>query len=421
MEYTQNYNLKKPEQDDFYNVEDFNENADIIDQKLKEAMEKAEQAFQSASNGKTGIAAVIGEPADSGDTFAQLAEHISNAKAIMADNLTLKGVIAQATESLSALAAKIANIVRGGGNAKPEDVLAGKTFSNDDGPNQVGTMPNNGPSTAETITLTTQNQEYTIAKGYHTGLRKVKVSLNDIGSLDTTLTISGSGKPSKSFGAGYTPGGAVTAQLDPNLAQHIREGITIGGVPGALKPFVTAIKSIQRGLIDRTIPGTDPPTKHTFNITVNAVDPSKSIVLVRTLSDANTRPSVGVFICQLVNATTLQFTNQDGSVLGGKTKGSWQLIEFNPELVKSVQRGVIQVGARNLTEYTVTINAVNPAKSILIVNNNIYYTTDVFYLYGYGEYYGELKNSTTVSIRRPSSYEPYDRFSEAAWEVIEFY
>jgi len=36
MDYTQNYNLKKPGQDDFYNVDDFNDNADIIDQKLKE-------------------------------------------------------------------------------------------------------------------------------------------------------------------------------------------------------------------------------------------------------------------------------------------------------------------------------------------------------------------------------------------------
>lgn len=35
MKYTPNYGLKKPEQDDFYNVEDFNENADIIDQALK--------------------------------------------------------------------------------------------------------------------------------------------------------------------------------------------------------------------------------------------------------------------------------------------------------------------------------------------------------------------------------------------------
>ena len=32
--YTSNYNLKKPEQNDFYNVEDFNGNMDIIDQRL---------------------------------------------------------------------------------------------------------------------------------------------------------------------------------------------------------------------------------------------------------------------------------------------------------------------------------------------------------------------------------------------------
>ena len=42
MKYTPNYGLKKPEQDDFYNVEDFNENADIIDQKLKEIEDKTQ-------------------------------------------------------------------------------------------------------------------------------------------------------------------------------------------------------------------------------------------------------------------------------------------------------------------------------------------------------------------------------------------
>ncbi|WP_421663372.1 hypothetical protein [Lysinibacillus telephonicus] len=36
MQQTTNYGLKKPEQTDFYNVQDFNDNADIIDQKLKE-------------------------------------------------------------------------------------------------------------------------------------------------------------------------------------------------------------------------------------------------------------------------------------------------------------------------------------------------------------------------------------------------
>ena len=35
MKYTENYNLKKPEAEDFYNVEDFNENMEVIDGELK--------------------------------------------------------------------------------------------------------------------------------------------------------------------------------------------------------------------------------------------------------------------------------------------------------------------------------------------------------------------------------------------------
>ncbi len=34
--YTKNFNLKKPSEEDFYNIKDFNDNADIIDNKLKE-------------------------------------------------------------------------------------------------------------------------------------------------------------------------------------------------------------------------------------------------------------------------------------------------------------------------------------------------------------------------------------------------
>ena len=32
--YTKNFGLKKPDEDDFYNIEDFNSNAYIIDEKL---------------------------------------------------------------------------------------------------------------------------------------------------------------------------------------------------------------------------------------------------------------------------------------------------------------------------------------------------------------------------------------------------
>ncbi len=48
-EYTENYNLKKPAQEDFYNVDDFNDNADIIDSQLKAISDKAAAALPATS------------------------------------------------------------------------------------------------------------------------------------------------------------------------------------------------------------------------------------------------------------------------------------------------------------------------------------------------------------------------------------
>lgn len=81
MDTTTNLNLKKPTSEDFYNVQDFNDNMDILDTELKAAQDKAEQAFQSASNGKdaieaaiTGIDPTVIIPTDA--TFQQLADAI---------------------------------------------------------------------------------------------------------------------------------------------------------------------------------------------------------------------------------------------------------------------------------------------------------------------------------------------------------
>lgn len=51
-----------------------------------------------------------------------------------------------------------------GGDAVAAEVLAGKTFTNDNGP-QTGTMTNNG-AVSQTITA---GQSYTIPEGYHNG------------------------------------------------------------------------------------------------------------------------------------------------------------------------------------------------------------------------------------------------------------
>ena len=51
-----------------------------------------------------------------------------------------------------------------GGDALPAEVLSGKTFTNDNGP-QTGTMTNNG-AVSQTLTA---GQSYTIPAGYHNG------------------------------------------------------------------------------------------------------------------------------------------------------------------------------------------------------------------------------------------------------------
>lgn len=51
------------------------------------------------------------------------------------------------------------------GNAQPVDVLAGKTFSNAEGIDKVGTMVNNG-AVSETLAA---GESYTIPAGYHNG------------------------------------------------------------------------------------------------------------------------------------------------------------------------------------------------------------------------------------------------------------
>lgn len=85
------------------------------------------------------------------------------------------------------------------GNATTGDVLAGKTFYNTNAKSkQAGTMPNNGSQSA-------------------------------------TLTITGSGKPTKTIPAGYTTGGTITAQVNSNQASHIEDGYNLGGCVGTYK------------------------------------------------------------------------------------------------------------------------------------------------------------------------------------------
>ncbi|NFG25625.1 hypothetical protein FC777_00525 [Clostridium botulinum] len=166
MKLTSNYSLKKPEGSDVVNVQDFNDNSDKIDLELKkvdsslkdiankvdnikiadgttttkgivklntainststteattpsatkqaydkgvEALNRANEAFTSASNGKTYIAGKVGNVTGS-NTFTQIGDRIQTDKNTAATNLNSKGISSSGNETLDSLASKIAQI-----------------------------------------------------------------------------------------------------------------------------------------------------------------------------------------------------------------------------------------------------------------------------------------------------------------------
>ncbi len=79
------------------------------------------------------------------------------------------------------------------GTAVAENVLAGMTFSNDNDTGLQGAMPSNGPAVPETMNLTEQDQEYTIAAGFHSGLRKIKAVITGLAAdvIKAGVTVGG--------------------------------------------------------------------------------------------------------------------------------------------------------------------------------------------------------------------------------------
>ena len=82
--YTENYNLKKPERTDFYSVQDFNDNADIIDAALDDKLNKD---FSNVSSGAIPIA-------NGGTGATTAANALSNLGAVPLTGGTLSGRLA---------------------------------------------------------------------------------------------------------------------------------------------------------------------------------------------------------------------------------------------------------------------------------------------------------------------------------------
>lgn len=143
-EYTENLGLKKPAQEDFYNVDDFNENADIIDTQITELK-------KSVSDGKTLVANAITEKGVATETDASFATMATNVKSIV----TMEEGTKEATAAAS-------------------DILSGKIAYGANGVKLTGTIASQA---AQTITPGTSNK--TIAAGkYLSGVQTIKGDSN---------------------------------------------------------------------------------------------------------------------------------------------------------------------------------------------------------------------------------------------------
>ena len=86
------------------------------------------------------------------------------------------------------------------------------------------------------------------------------------------------------------------------------------------------------------------------------------------------------------------------------------------KIVKSVQRGTYNEERSRSETATVTINPINTAKSILIINASANINSDAYSICG------EITNSTTITLWH-THYDgsKYYEFYNMKWQVIEFY
>ena len=155
-----------------------------------------------------------------GEEINEVKKSVSDGKALVAAAITAKRVATAATDTFAKMAENIKKIVLGSGNAQKAHVLAGKTFTNDDGVQYTGEMPNNpNGTTAASVALWNGDLYYHIPKGAYMSLNadgypEVKASqatianaigLNPDYMLDSFTVLGKQGKIQSMAGATITP------------------------------------------------------------------------------------------------------------------------------------------------------------------------------------------------------------------------
>jgi hypothetical protein len=229
---TTNYNLKKPDTNDYYNVADQNGNMDAIDLQLKTNANAAAVAQSNLFTHQTDYSLQVpyaGTTTGTANTYAIATPTVAaltagmavcvkiNVDSTAASTLNWCGLGAKAI--LKANGTAVTNLKASGiytlrydgtnftlqgegvsGTATASDLISGKTASTDAG-DITGTMANNASPTA---TIVNQNATVVVP-------------------------------------AGYSLGGTITATLTNLAAAVIKVGVTVGGILGSFTSDATAV------------------------------------------------------------------------------------------------------------------------------------------------------------------------------------
>ena len=195
MKTTANYGLKKPEGTDVVNIDDFNENADIIDTQIKSLNDKRID-YGTASGTNTYTVTIPGATLTEGRSYKiKFTNANTGAATLNINGLGAKSIVKSNGNALSSgniKAGQILHLVYTGsvfqllgeggeyGTATADKVLTGYTIGTENGI-VSGTMPNNSGKTQEAVATYSEEGFVRLRppKGYYDGAQGSSVDWTD--------------------------------------------------------------------------------------------------------------------------------------------------------------------------------------------------------------------------------------------------
>jgi hypothetical protein len=193
------------------------------------------------------------------------------------------------------------------GTAQAQHVLDNYTIGTESGLIE-GTMPNNGPAVAETVNLTNQNQEYTIAQGSHSGLRKIKAVITNLaaGVIKAGVTVGGI------LGTFTSDATATAAQMLAGAKAYVNGVLVTGTIPSkgaqTYTPGTTnqVISSNQYLTGDQTIAGSPNLAAGNIKNGVNIFGVVGSVIEGRRAATGTFTPTSTLKLFTMVNNSVRQ-------------------------------------------------------------------------------------------------------------------